>query len=267
MAAGAGQSAPGAGRGPRDGPLPARPRRRALRAAAAPAAAQAGPGHQGRLARAIRRSPLPAHRHRRRRPAISGLAAFLAVAAFVGGFAILVLRMDNGAAHPTPGPTTGPSSERPASGVPGGRPGRWPAARGPRARGPPGAARGRPRGRCGCRTAASNRLNASLVKPGQHVPDPRELGAEVGGGSAAAIPVPAGRPADRAPLALRRLVPRRSPWSRSPRRWRAYSRWRRRRAWTSPWSATSRLEAARPRLHQPSLEIADRVTCWLGSCL
>ena len=34
--------------------------------------------------------------HRRRLATISGLAAFLAVAAFVGGFVVLVLRMDNG---------------------------------------------------------------------------------------------------------------------------------------------------------------------------
>ena len=38
--------------------------------------------------------------------AISGLAAFLAVAAFVGGFVVLVLRMDNGR-PPDSGPDDG----------------------------------------------------------------------------------------------------------------------------------------------------------------
>ncbi len=86
-------SAPAAG--PRDVRSGRRPGRRALRAAGAAAAAPARPGDQGGVARAIRRAALPADRYRHG-ATISGLAAFLAVAAFVGGFVVLVLRMDNG---------------------------------------------------------------------------------------------------------------------------------------------------------------------------
>src|SRR6201999_3176414 len=86
---------PGAGTGPRDARAAGEPAEEGLVAPGPPPLARLDPVTKGAWL-GLFGGPLYLLISTAIGATISGLAAFLAVAAFVGGFVILVLRMDNG---------------------------------------------------------------------------------------------------------------------------------------------------------------------------
>jgi hypothetical protein len=105
-------------------------------------------------------------------------------------------------------------------------------------------------------------VNRVLGEPGQRVTDARELRPQAGTGTAG-LAVPAGGPADRAPLALWRLVPRRLGGGGLPDIGGAAAT-----AIPAAKRGTDPVrhvpaQAARPGLHQPSLEVPYRVAARL----
>ena len=91
----AGASGTGPGRGPRDAPIPDDPADEHYIPPPAPPLPRLDPITKGAWL-ALIGGPLYLIIAKAAGWTVSGLAAFLAVAAFVGGFAVLVLRMDSG---------------------------------------------------------------------------------------------------------------------------------------------------------------------------